>query len=57
MPPGVFVQIGVADAGGDHANAHFAGARLFLLQLDEFGSGSAVSGKCGGDFHAPGAPM
>ena len=33
MAPRVLVQVGVADAGGDEANAHLAGARLLLLEL------------------------
>src|SRR5690606_25572712 len=33
MPAGMLVKIGMADAGGHEANAHLAGARLFLLEL------------------------
>jgi len=32
MAAGMFVQIGMADAGGDQAHQHFSGAREFEFQ-------------------------
>ena len=33
MAAGMFVQVGVADAGRDQADAHLAGTRLFQLEF------------------------
>ena len=56
MAAGVLVQVGVADAGGDQADAHLAGARLLLLELLERGRVAGAAADRGGDPHAPGFP-
>ena len=56
MAPGMFVQIGMADAGGDEADAHLARAWLFLFELLERRRVAGAAADGGGDPHAPGFP-
>ena len=51
MATGVFVQVGMADAGRDEANAHLASARFLLFQLDQFGDIAPTATQRSSNLH------
>jgi hypothetical protein len=52
MAAGMLMEVGVADAGGDQADAHFTGARFFLFKVLERGRITDPAADGGSDLHS-----